>query len=101
MDEITESEMASAAVEPIAAVQLDPLDFTNYKLSYVLVREAQLKTTMYERELARAQEELQKLDFEHRRGLAMLAAKHKVDLGAMMVSEDGFFMPRPPQALRR
>jgi hypothetical protein len=84
-----------------AAVQLDPLDFLTYERNLSRVQKSQLTVQMYEREMARAQEELSRLGHVHTQHVILMAAKHNVDLNAMMVSDDGFFMPRPPQALRR
>lgn len=83
------------------AVRLDPLDFLTYERNLARVQKAQLTVQMYERELARAQEELSKLGQMHTQHVVLLATKHNVDLNAMMVSDDGFFMPRPPQQVRR
>jgi hypothetical protein len=83
------------------AVKLGDLEFMEYERNIARAREAQLTVQMYERELTRAKEALAKVGHAHTQHVILMAAKHKVDLSAMMVSDDGFFMPTPPQALRR
>lgn len=83
------------------AVKLDPLDFCTYERDLSRTREAGLTVQMYERELQHAQEAFAKASHEHRQHLVRLAAKHNVDLDAMIVTADGYFMPHPQQPPRR
>lgn len=100
--ESSKKEAQPVALNATMPVKLDPLDFVTSQRNFVSVREAQLRVQMYERELMRAQEDLNRLGHAHMQHLTQLAAKHNVDLDAMMISEDGYFIPRPqPQASRR
>jgi hypothetical protein len=78
-------------------VQLEEVDFLKYQLLLTRVQKAQLVLDMYRREIARAEVELA----EHGKNIGQhtrsLAEKYAVDFRAMMISDDGYFIPRPQQ----
>lgn len=96
-----EAKQAPAPLNATEAVQLSPLDFVTYERNLERVRGAKNNVDWCARELERAQADLSKLNHAHAQHVVGMAAKHNVDLNAMMVSDDGYFMPRPPQVTRR
>lgn len=79
------------------AVQLDPLDFAVYERNLAKVEKLQILAQMYERELLRTREELAKAGQIHTQHATQLYNKYNVDLHAMIISDDGFFVPHTPQ----
>lgn len=82
-------------------VQLEELDFLRYQRDLALLQKLQITVSMYEREQEHTRIAMLTAAQVHSRHTAYLASKYNVDLNAMMVSDDGFFMPRPPQQVRR
>ena len=80
-------------------VLLPEMDFLKFQLARERYQKAQLAHDICLRETQRAEADLAHKG--HLLGLLTreLAQKHEVDLDAMMVSDDGYFMPRPAQQL--
>lgn len=90
-------EAVSPTLNTSIPVKLEEVEFLRYQLLLAKVQRSQLLLDMYRREVTRAEAELN----EHGRNIGQhtraLAEKYSVDLRAMMVSDDGYFMPRPQQ----
>lgn len=84
------------ALNTTAAVKVDEVDHRTYERNLARVQKAQLTVQMYAREVEHAQEALSRVVHDHAQAVAALAAKYNVDLDAMILSDDGYFMPRPP-----
>jgi hypothetical protein len=77
-------------------VQLEVVDFLSHKLAVAEHSRAQLVVHMCMRELEHAQIALNKQAHELGQLTKRLAEEYAVDPAAMIVSDDGYFMPRPP-----
>ena len=78
-------------------VKLEEVEFLKHQLLLSKVQKAQLLQGMYHRELARAEAELNEQGHQLGQYARALAEKYSVDLRFMIVSDDGYFMPRPHQ----
>lgn len=78
-------------------VHLEELEFVKYQLGLARFQKAQLLVDMYRRELSRAEVDSAEAGRSLGQHTAAMAEKYSVDLRAMMVSDDGYFMPRPKQ----
>jgi len=90
---------SSGPVAPVlnstTPIQLSEVDFLKYLLSREKFQKAQLTHDVCVREVQRAEGDLSHVGHLLGQLTRELGQKYGVDLDAMMVSDDGYFMPRP------